>query len=98
MLHTVSPWGYYGQRQLNLNLQGTFGRDTASQITDQILSNFSVIVTLLATLAIVIGLVGAIALSGILSLNVLERRREIDVMRAIGASSRISVRESLMYA
>jgi len=32
--------------------------------------------------------VGSIALSGVLSLNVLERRREIGVMRAIGASSR----------
>jgi putative ABC transport system permease protein len=30
---------------------------------------------------------GSIALSGVLSLNVLERRREIGVMRAIGASS-----------
>lgn len=80
--------GYFDQRQLTLNPQGTFGRDTASQITDQILSNFSLIVNLLAAMAMVIGLVGAIALSGILSLNVLERRREIGVMRAIGASSR----------
>jgi putative ABC transport system permease protein len=31
--------------------------------------------------------VGAIALSGVLSLNVIERTREIGVMRAIGASS-----------
>jgi putative ABC transport system permease protein len=33
------------------------------------------------------GVVGGIALSGVLSLSVLERRREIGVMRAIGASS-----------
>ena len=45
------------------------------------------IVTLLATMAVVIGVVGSIALSGVLSLNVLDRRREIGVMRAIGASS-----------
>ena len=39
-------------------------------------------------MAAVIALVGAIALSGTLSLNVIERRREIGVMRAIGAESR----------
>jgi putative ABC transport system permease protein len=33
------------------------------------------------------GMVGAIGLSGALALSVLERRREIGVMRAIGASS-----------
>jgi putative ABC transport system permease protein len=42
---------------------------------------------ILGAMAIIIGLVGGVALSGILSLNVLERRREIGVMRAIGASS-----------
>jgi putative ABC transport system permease protein len=31
--------------------------------------------------------VGSVALSGVLTLNVLERKREIGVMRAIGASS-----------
>ena len=41
----------------------------------------------LALSAIIIGAVGSIALSGVLSLNVLERTREIGVMRAIGASS-----------
>jgi putative ABC transport system permease protein len=38
-------------------------------------------------MAVVIGIVGSIALSGVLSLNVLERTREIGVLRAIGASS-----------
>ena len=38
-------------------------------------------------MAVVIGAVGSIALSGALALSVLERRREIGVMRAIGASS-----------
>ena len=38
-------------------------------------------------MAVVIGAVGSIALSGALALSVMERRREIGVMRAIGASS-----------
>ena len=42
---------------------------------------------LLGVMAVVIGAVGSIALSGALSLSVMERRREIGVMRAIGASS-----------
>lgn len=78
---------YYDQQQLEVTPQSIFGRDTATQITEQIMNNFGVIITLLATMAIVIGLVGSIALSGVLSLNVLERTREIGVMRAIGASS-----------
>jgi putative ABC transport system permease protein len=61
--------------------------DTASEITASILGTFGFIITLLAIMAVVIGLMGSIALSGTLSLNVLERRREIGMMRAIGAPS-----------
>ncbi len=78
---------YYEQNGLELSPQGVFGRDTASQITEQVMNNFGIIITLLATMAVVIALVGSIALSGVLSLSVIERTREIGVMRAIGASS-----------
>ncbi len=78
---------YYDAHQLNVSPQSPFGRDTASEITDQILNNFGIIISLLVIMAIVIGVVGGIALSGVLSLSVLERRREIGVMRATGASS-----------
>lgn len=79
---------YYEQRKFKLDTQGVFfGQNTASQIVDLVLNNFMVIISLLGAMAIIIGLVGSVALSGILSLNVLERRREIGVMRAIGASS-----------
>lgn len=79
---------YYEAHHLKVNPQSIFGRDTATEITDTVMGQFAIIITLLATMALVIGLVGSIALSGVLSLNVLERRREIGVMRAIGASSR----------
>jgi putative ABC transport system permease protein len=52
-----------------------------------LINQFNFLVILLGIMAIVIGAVGSIALSGALALSVMERRREIGVMRAIGASS-----------
>jgi putative ABC transport system permease protein len=78
---------YYEEHQFDLSPGGPFGQDTASEITKFFIGQYSMIITLLAVMAIVIGAVGGIALSGVLSLNVLERTREIGVMRAIGASS-----------
>jgi putative ABC transport system permease protein len=81
---------FYEDQQLAIsptNLFGGQGGDTASGLAADILGRFAIIITLLLVMAVVIGLVGSIALSGVLSLNVLERRREIGVMRAIGASS-----------
>jgi putative ABC transport system permease protein len=79
---------YYELRKFGLDAQGLFfGRDTASQIVELILNNFMVIIIGLGAMVVLIGLVGGVALSGILSLDVIERQREIGVMRAIGASS-----------
>lgn len=52
------------------------------------LSQFNIVSTLLLAMSVLTGLVGAFGLAGTLSLNVLERSKEIGVMRAIGASSR----------
>jgi putative ABC transport system permease protein len=62
---------------------------TNSAIKDQEQSNaqFSILTTLLLIMTCLIAVVGSIGLSGTLSINVLERRREIGVMRAVGASS-----------
>lgn len=81
---------YYDDHQLSLsstNIFGGQGGDTASGLAADILGRFEVVIVLLLVMAVVIGLVGSIALSGVLSLNILDRRREIGVMRAIGASS-----------
>ena len=60
---------------------------TEAQIRRDNESKFSILTTMLLAMAALIATVGAIGLGGTLSINVLERRREIGVMRAIGASS-----------
>ncbi|MCZ6528983.1 MAG: FtsX-like permease family protein [Chloroflexi bacterium] len=51
-------------------------------------AQFGILTTILMTMTVVMAAVGSIGLSGTLSINVIERRREIGVMRAVGASSR----------
>jgi len=63
------------------------GQDTSSEVIEGINSQMRSIIVLLSTMAVVVGVVGSISLSGVLSLSVIERQREIGVMRAIGASS-----------
>ena len=78
----------YTAHKLSPSAISVFGDDTASKIVARISGIFAVLITLLAVMAVVIGAVGSIALSGVLSLNVIERQREIGVLRAIGATSK----------
>jgi putative ABC transport system permease protein len=60
---------------------------TRSQTRAAIDVLFSIIVIFLGSMALILTLVGGIGLTGTMSLSVLERIREIGVMRAIGASN-----------
>ena len=61
--------------------------NTAIEDQEQAESQFNILTTILMTMTVVMAIVGSIGLSGTLSINVIERRREIGVMRAVGASS-----------
>ena len=61
-------------------------RLTSSEERTQIIARFNVLIVFLMIMAVLLAVVGAIGLTGTMSLNVLERTREIGVMRAIGAS------------
>jgi putative ABC transport system permease protein len=82
---------YYEKNHIDVSPQrgifGGMGGDATVETSDTLVNQFNFLVILLAIMAVIIAAVGSIALSGTLSLSVLERRREIGVMRAIGASS-----------
>ncbi len=67
---------------------GLFDVTTVAEITARRLQGLSILISLLSIMVVVVAIVGSIGLSGTLSLSVMERTREIGVMRAIGASSR----------
>lgn len=62
-------------------------QDTAHRLTDQKLKRVALLFTILTSMAMLIAVVGGVALSGGLSISVLERTREIGIMRSIGALS-----------
>jgi putative ABC transport system permease protein len=83
------------QRQLLRDLRQTYqanGIETSySQTTDDMrqddMGGFDIIVSLLMGMAVLTAVVGGIGLASTMSINVVERRREIGVMRSTGATS-----------
>lgn len=64
---------------------------TIPQLRRMIAAQFNVIIFFLMIMAVLLAVVGGLGLMGTMSINVLERTREIGVMRAIGASDRAVV-------
>jgi len=62
--------------------------DTFVETLDRIAENFNVILVFLVLMASLLAVVGGLGLAGTMSMNVLERTREIGVLRAVGASNR----------
>jgi putative ABC transport system permease protein len=60
--------------------------ETIGSIRQNIEFQFNIIVIFLSVMAILIAIVGGLGLMGTMSINVIERTREIGVMRAVGAS------------
>ena len=67
-----------------------------ADLRDTIRALFDAVIVILMIMAILLSIVGGLGLTGIMSLNVLERSREIGVMRAIGASDHALLRMILV--
>ncbi|MEE9198960.1 MAG: FtsX-like permease family protein [Dehalococcoidia bacterium] len=71
-------------KQAGVKVGGTMTTDT---IVSANASQFDFLVGFLLAMAAMAALIGGLGLAGIMSLNVMERTREIGVMRSIGASN-----------
>lgn len=70
--------------------------DTTAETARGIESQFNTLVLFLLIMATLVAAVGGLGLAGMMSINVLERTREIGVMRAIGASRNTVLRLMLV--
>lgn len=75
----------YATRNMDIDV---FSTGTTPEDRAFATSQFDVSINMLLALAVIVAVVGGISLMGALSISVVERTREIGVMRAIGARSR----------
>jgi putative ABC transport system permease protein len=86
------------QVEAALEAQGIDVRDMSAGawLSEISAEGFGILTAFLLFMSVLTALVGSIGLTGSLSLNVMERTREIGVMRAIGASNHILIRMVLV--
>lgn len=77
-----------------LTRAGIAVRSTGNASDDRVIltERFNIVTTILLIMAFLLAAVGSLGLMGTMSINVLERRREIGVLRAIGASDKAVIR------
>ena len=63
------------------------GKETRSEIFSSAANQFSFLIFFLLAMAVMVAFVGGLGLAGTMSLNVLERTREIGIMRSLGAGN-----------
>jgi putative ABC transport system permease protein len=65
---------------------------TGEELNNSFASAFNILIAFLLVMAALLGFVGGLGLMGMIGLNVLERRRELGVLRAVGARSGLIAR------
>lgn len=86
--------------QIAQQLEATFNRAgfkvsevrTIMRLRDKVEHMLNILIVFLLAVAVLLAVVGGLGLMGTMSINVLERTREIGVMRAIGASNEAILR------
>jgi putative ABC transport system permease protein len=92
---TTEDHDYETHRRIIRDLRATYAArrlkpvffQSGGEVREQNRASFDVLVYLMLAMAILAAVVGGIGLMGTMSINVVERGREIGVMRAIGATS-----------
>jgi putative ABC transport system permease protein len=64
-------------------------KQTKNEIYASAANQFNFLIFFLLTMAVMVAIVGGLGLAGTMSLNVMERTREIGIMRSIGASDAV---------
>jgi len=108
IIFTINAHGVNAQRQIASAVEKEYDRAGINVVSNFLISEereeidgaFAIIIALLFVMTVVLAAVGGLGLMGTMSLNVIDRTREIGVMRAFGASSsaifRIVILEGLL--
>ena len=67
---------------------GVAAATTTDDVMTTIYTVFDTLVVIVSVMAVLLGVVGGLGLAGTMTMNVVERSREIGILRAIGASDR----------